>query len=357
MSKDAFWDAFDSAQQPLPSPQISRRRKKKIFQSTESLLDDIQSDNSCSASDNVPSCAPSPATMRTRFNGIKNNLIANNTNVDTSNTSSSNSTFVMINESALQSKSSSCLPSVAPIQCCDEPEIYHKYTLSGAEREAIIRFKSDGIYPDDRKTPQNKQAFKCYCNRFEMKIASLNGKSDVLITRNKIQYKRTSDNKVITAVKAKKMMDSEYDCIIHKLTVPKCCDILNIFINYHITGHVRDNTMVNQLHNVYWFKNLSKFIKWGLSQCENCARIDNSIHRNYVAPLHVLPITTQPYTGIHVDLSGPYPESDWGNNCLAIAVDRYHQRIQRLSDGGSLMMLLVDGDIVILKLLIMVENL
>ena len=244
MSQDAFWQACD---------QISHqgKRRKKEFQSTDELLSDITSDSS----ENVD---PTKSAMKRRYNDIYNemrntnnvNSNSNNHPSTSSNDSSLNSTFVLINDSDLNSRSGSSVPSVDNVRpCCDNPDIYHKHTLSPSEREAIISFKSDGIYPTDRKTSQQKQSFKNYCKRFEVRAVSANGNADVVITRLKTQYKLNADNSVISKKKTSQLQDTEWRLEQHTLTVPKCGDVLDIFINNHAVGHPKINIMQNKLHN------------------------------------------------------------------------------------------------------------
>ena len=90
--------------------------------------------------------------------------------------------------------------------------------------------------------------------------------------------------------------------------------------------------MQNRLHNIYWFKNLSKYINWGLSQCENCAHLDNAIPKNYSAPLKPLPIAVQPFDCIHIDMAGPLPMTDWGNRYFIVATDG----LTRYSELGAI---------------------
>ena len=95
-----------------------------------------------------------------------------------------------------------------------------------------------------------------------------------------------------------------------------------LFYNLKQVTATKINTMRNSLRSQHSMKSLDKFIKYELSQCKTCSQVDNSISRNYKAPLKPLAIPTQQFSCVHVDLSGPYPESKNGNKYLVIAVDR-----------------------------------
>ena len=311
MSEDAFWNAVDSIE-----PQSTR--KKKVFQSTDELLNDINSEESESVQ------VPSREFMRKRYNEIRNDMNANIAKRQTIELPSI-STHAMINQSVLHSSSSVRHPtsSVSPSPCCENQAKNHAFTLSPQEREEIIKYKTDETIPESKRaTAQKKQAFIKYCDAFRVIPVSVDGIDDIQIKRHRVQYKLKSNNKVIQEKAARKLQAGEYYTVEQFLTVPKCKELSDIFINTHAVGHVRETKMKNALKVDYWLKSVDKFVKYNLSQCETCAKVDNTISKNYTAPLQPLPIPSIPFGCLHVDLSGPYPESKQGNKYLAIGVDR-----------------------------------
>ncbi len=76
------------------------------------------------------------------------------------------------------------------------------------------------------------------------------------------------------------------------------------------------------LKEIYDFKNIHKFVVYGIEQCTNCIHNDNYTNSNYVAPMKLLPIPAYSYECVHVDLCGPFPESKWGNKYVIIAACR-----------------------------------
>ena len=217
MQPDYFWGAVKEIEQ-------QSKRKKKNFQSTGALLNDIQSDDTNSTDS---SAFPSPTAMRQRYQKIVN---ANKNNNDTTN-SSIDSTPVLINQSSLISTSSS---SPAPIQpsssspsqavvapCCSNSDKYHKFTLSPDERDEIIAYLSNGTIPASKTNPQRKQAFIKYCNKYSLHPISINGVADIQIKCKKIDYHKTSDNKIISEKKARSQ-NIPYYTSERQLIVPKC---------------------------------------------------------------------------------------------------------------------------------------
>ena len=342
MSQEPEDEFFKAVNQIISN--TSNRRKPKVFESTQQLLDDI-SDSTTNSSSSMTS----PSQMRARYNNILNSYNIENPNnnsnsnfvpsshiaepdnipppiniqqpsTDTSTTSTMNSTFVIVNASDLES---STTQSVQPRQCCSNPEEYHKYTLAPAERQELIQYHAHKTIPAKYASPQQRQNFETKANRFYIRpIANDDGSESVGIYRRKTQHKLRSNNKVISHKKAAALQESEYYTNVFELIVPKCCDIMDIFTNHHILGHIKQNKLLNELNDAYWFKNLKKFIKYALSQCETCTKVDNTVAYTYTAPMKPLKIAVQPYDCVSIDLLGPLPESLWGNKYVIIAVDR-----------------------------------
>lgn len=51
-----------------------------------------------------------------------------------------------------------------------------------------------------------------------------------------------------------------------------------------------------------------------------CAQKNNIFNRALVAPLNVIPVKPKAMWRIHVDLMGPFPETERGNKYVAIAI-------------------------------------
>ena len=159
-------------------------------------------------------------------------------------------------------------------------------------------------------------------------MISKNSVSKVGLVRNKKQLKKMSDHELISAKKAMQLDQPEYRVKRRVLIVPKCVEIQNVYNVNHGLCHSKTEEMRNSLCNMHCFKNLNKFFNFYNSRWQNCARIDNSIHHNYTAPLKRLTIGIQPFYAVHVDLSGPFPDQNEETVTSTIAVDRLKRQME-----------------------------
>lgn len=111
--------------------------------------------------------------------------------------------------------------------------------------------------------------------------------------------------------------------------LPKHCrgTVLRLAHDIPLAGHLGKKTGRRLLRRFYWptlFKDVAEF-------CRGCPICQILAHRNIKrAPLVPLPIITEPFTRVAMDIIGPLPRSQLGNNYILVLCDygtRYPEAI------------------------------
>ena len=117
---------------------------------------------------------------------------------------------------------------------------------------------------------------------------------------------------------------------VEQLVLPQECrqDVLKLAHSIPLAGHMgKDKTARRILDRFYWptlYKDVADFCR----QCSTCQKTSHSRVRR--APLQPLPVISEPFSRIAMDIVGPLPRSYWGNKYILVVCDyatRYPEAI------------------------------
>jgi hypothetical protein len=74
-----------------------------------------------------------------------------------------------------------------------------------------------------------------------------------------------------------------------------------------------NNTLAKVKQRYYWLHSRDDVERW-CQQCDTCAASRGLIHQYNIGA---------PFEHITMDITGPFPQSDWGNRYLLIAMDYF----------------------------------
>lgn len=77
----------------------------------------------------------------------------------------------------------------------------------------------------------------------------------------------------------------------------------------------------------YWLGG-EKFVRQKTKECCVCAHKNNIWNNAQVSPLQPIPVIPQIMWRIHIDLAGPFDESNLGNRYLAIAICAFSKYVE-----------------------------
>ena len=107
------------------------------------------------------------------------------------------------------------------------------------------------------------------------------------------------------------------DMKIEQLVLPEQCrqGVLQLAHNIPLAGHLgKDKTAQRILHRFYWptlYKDVADYYR----SCEICQK--SSRHHGQRAPLIPLPVLSEPFKHIAMDIIGPLPHSRSGKHICA----------------------------------------
>ena len=107
-----------------------------------------------------------------------------------------------------------------------------------------------------------------------------------------------------------------------KLFVPKGSRLSILRLFHDENCHVGFGKTYNKLLEYFWFPGMSKFIKKYIAHCLVCVE-KKTHHGPKQGMLHPIEKTPVPFHTIHLDCTGPFPQSDNGHKHLLIIIDGF----------------------------------
>jgi hypothetical protein len=111
-------------------------------------------------------------------------------------------------------------------------------------------------------------------------------------------------------------------CTLARLAIPTSHmeTVMHTHHNDLLGGHLGQNRTIATIKHKYWWPHMSsKVAKW-VASCKTCQQ-QKAPQQGKNGPLQLIPVATQPFEHIGLDLMGPFQESDSGNKWILIMID------------------------------------
>ena len=151
---------------------------------------------------------------------------------------------------------------------------------------------------------------------------------DILPSDPKMAFKikTTSDNFIVTdnilyRVTHSKRTD-DMDSSRFKIVLPRVLR-REALLAYHDSpaggGHQGVKRTIEAIQTKYWIPHINEFVKSYVDSCETCQKIKRSFLPK--VPLHPMPVKTQSFNRLHMDILGPLPEASDKSKYILLVVD------------------------------------